>query len=190
MTLVDDEMAVVSHTVIDDALPDEALDDGDVPAGRWIMVVLPLVFGLGLSAGASSCGRSVGSTSSTAASSDDSTRQNTVHVEGYTRKDGTKVAGYDRKVAETKTSGATKNTKSAATSTTPARDSKGRFIRSESAKNAFMEQTGYPKGRPGYVIDHVVPLACGGADAPSNMQWQTVAAASLKDKTERVGCGK
>jgi hypothetical protein len=49
-------------------------------------------------------------------------------------------------------------------------------------------QTGYPHGRPGYVIDHVVPLACGGADAPSNMQWQTTAAAAAKDKVERKGC--
>jgi len=27
---------------------------------------------------------------------------------------------------------------------------------------------------PGYRKDHVVPLACGGPDAVSNMQWQTV----------------
>jgi hypothetical protein len=38
------------------------------------------------------------------------------------------------------------------------------------------------------VIDHIKPLACGGLDAPSNMQWQTVAAAKAKDKTERIGC--
>jgi hypothetical protein len=37
-----------------------------------------------------------------------------------------------------------------------------------------MRQTGYPRGRKGYVVDHIVPLECGGADAPSNMQWQTV----------------
>ena len=40
----------------------------------------------------------------------------------------------------------------------------------------------------GYVIDHVVPLACGGADAPSNMQWQTVVEAKVKDRWERQGC--
>jgi hypothetical protein len=35
---------------------------------------------------------------------------------------------------------------------------------------------------PGYVKDHVVPLACGGPDAPSNMQWQTVQDAKAKDR--------
>jgi 5-methylcytosine-specific restriction endonuclease McrA len=35
------------------------------------------------------------------------------------------------------------------------------------------------------VIDHVVPLSRGGADAPSNMQWQTVREAKAKDKWER-----
>lgn len=34
-------------------------------------------------------------------------------------------------------------------------------------------------------MDHVVPLACGGADSPSNMQWQTAADAKQKDKVER-----
>ena len=51
-----------------------------------------------------------------------------------------------------------------------------------------MRQTGYPHGRRGYVVDHIVPLACGGADAPFNMQWQTVAAAKEKDKVERRLC--
>jgi len=44
---------------------------------------------------------------------------------------------------------------------------------------------GYPHGRQGYVIDHIVPLECGGADVPSNMQWQTVQEAKIKDRTER-----
>jgi hypothetical protein len=42
---------------------------------------------------------------------------------------------------------------------------------------------------PGYVIDHVKPLACGGEDAPSNMQWQTIADGKAKDKWERKTCG-
>jgi hypothetical protein len=35
------------------------------------------------------------------------------------------------------------------------------------------------------VTEHKNPLECGGADTPSNMQWQTVADAKAKDKTER-----
>jgi hypothetical protein len=34
------------------------------------------------------------------------------------------------------------------------------------------------------VVDHVKPLACGGADAADNMQWQTVAAGHAKDRVE------
>ena len=41
---------------------------------------------------------------------------------------------------------------------------------------------------PGYIVDHVTALGCGGADAPENMQWQTVQEAAAKDKTERIGC--
>lgn len=47
------------------------------------------------------------------------------------------------------------------------RDSRGRIRRSASARHEFVRRTGYPLGRPGYVIDHVVPLACGRADAPT-----------------------
>ena len=65
------------------------------------------------------------------------------------------------------------------------RDSKGKIKRSSSAKEKFMNQTGYPKGRPGYVIDHVTPLSKGGKDDPGNMQWQTKEAAKAKDKWER-----
>jgi len=32
----------------------------------------------------------------------------------------------------------------------------------------------------GYVIDHIKPLECGGADDPSNMQWRTVAEGKAK----------
>jgi hypothetical protein len=64
------------------------------------------------------------------------------------------------------------------------RNAKRHIQRNAAARHAFARQTGYPHGRPGYVIDHIVPLACGGADAPSNMQWQTVAAAKAKDRTD------
>lgn len=66
--------------------------------------------------------------------------------------------------------------------------------RDHHAITAFKHQhpcpaTGRSSGKcPGYVIDHINPLACGGADAPSNMQWQTNAAAAEKDRWERRGC--
>lgn len=72
--------------------------------------------------------------------------------------------------------------------------SEGRTERSHQARAAFKKQspcpaTGSPKGPcPGYVIDHVVPLACGGADSPGNMQWQTTAEAREKDRWERRRC--
>ena len=65
------------------------------------------------------------------------------------------------------------------------RDTHGRIKRDKKVRQAFARQTGYTHGRPGYVIDHVVPLACGGADAVGNLQWQTVADAKAKDRTER-----
>jgi len=69
-----------------------------------------------------------------------------------------------------------------------ARDRHGRLKRCEEAKREFMRATGHPRGWPGHVVDDIVPLACGGADAPSNMQWQTFANAKAKDKLERRGC--
>jgi hypothetical protein len=70
-------------------------------------------------------------------------------------------------------------------------DKNGKIKRSAAGKEAFKRSqpcpsTGRSTGRcRGYVVDHVKPLECGGADAPSNMQWQTVAAGKAKDKTER-----
>lgn len=49
--------------------------------------------------------------------------------------------------------------------------------------------TGRATGRcPGWIIDHVIPLCAGGEDAPSNMQWQTVEAAGIKDRFEWEEC--
>ena len=70
------------------------------------------------------------------------------------------------------------------------RDAHGRIERSQAARAAFKREhpcpaTQQPKGPcPGYVIDHVVPLKRGGADSPSNMQWQTVEDAKAKDRVE------
>jgi hypothetical protein len=110
-----------------------------------------------------------------------------VHVKGYTKKDGTKVKAHDRKASDGTTRAKTAS-KPKQPAVSRARDSRGRFVRSAEAKRQFMHTSGYPHGRPGYVVDHIYPLACGGADAPSNMQWQTTADAKAKDKVERHGC--
>jgi 5-methylcytosine-specific restriction endonuclease McrA len=71
---------------------------------------------------------------------------------------------------------------------------KPKVKRSMRAKDLFKHShpcpsTGKSRGAcPGYVIDHIIPLCAGGADVPSNMQWQTAAAAKAKDATERREC--
>jgi hypothetical protein len=71
-----------------------------------------------------------------------------------------------------------------------ARDSRGRIKRSSEARHEYQRSnpcpsTGKTGGAcPGYVIDHVKPLKRGGADAPSNMHWQTKADAKAKDRVE------
>ena len=76
-----------------------------------------------------------------------------------------------------------------------ARTEKGRIARSSQAKREFRKlepcpSTGETRGAcPGYVIDHVVALACGGEDDASNMQWQSVAEAKAKDRWE-LNCSR
>lgn len=132
-----------------------------------------------------------------------------VHVRQYKRKDGTVVTAHNRSLPSTtaaRPAGAHPRSASGGSSRTTApattlpksvglqRNARGRPERSTSAKHAFESShpcpgTGGTSGPcKGYVIDHVTPLACGGADTPSNMQWQTEAAAKLKDRTERAGC--
>ena len=71
-----------------------------------------------------------------------------------------------------------------------------RTYRSRAVTSAFQQDnpcpsTGKAKGAcPGYIKDHINPLACGGADAPYNIQWQTTEDAKEKDKWERKGCQK
>jgi hypothetical protein len=154
-------------------------------------------------------GRSARSSSSK--SSSKSSTSKTVHVKGYTRKDGTYVPPYDRAAPGTASSTGSSNSRSSTRSTNPEKsdgvftssrsrtirseqDKHGKIKRSEVAKHEFMlahpcPVTGLTSRKcPGYVIDHVNPLACGGLDAPSNMQWQTKADAKAKDKSERKGC--
>jgi hypothetical protein len=71
-----------------------------------------------------------------------------------------------------------------------------REYRSSTVKHEFQRQhpcpsTGRPTGAcPGYIKDHIRALDCGGPDAVSNMQWQTVADAKAKDRWEGKSCGR
>jgi hypothetical protein len=110
-------------------------------------------------------------------------------VHGYFRKDGTYVHGYERSSSHASQSkgsawddsgAASAGTTRKTTSGHPMpgypqgycasceRDRRGRIERSSSAKHEFQRMrpcpaTGSASGPcPGYVIDHVTPLACGG----------------------------
>jgi hypothetical protein len=72
-----------------------------------------------------------------------------------------------------------------------AREYRSREVAREFQREHPCPSTGLTTGAcPGYRKDHVKPLACGGPDAVSNMQWQTIAAARAKDRWERRGCGR
>lgn len=66
----------------------------------------------------------------------------------------------------------------------------GEIVRSPAAVAAFKRTHPCPttnliqKSCPGYVVDHIIPLCAGGADSPTNMQWQDKAAGLQKDKLE------
>jgi hypothetical protein len=160
-------------------------------------------------------GGSGSKSSSKSSTSSKSSGAKTVHVKGYTRKDGIYVPPYDRAAPGSSNSSSSSSSDSSTRSRSSERsntavptdvfasarsrsiaterDKHGKIKRSAAAKYEFELShpcpiTGRPGECPGYVIDHVNPLACGGPDSPSNMQWQTREAAKAKDKWERKGC--
>ncbi len=82
----------------------------------------------------------------------------------------------------------------------PTRSASGEIVRSAAAVSAFKREhpcpaTGKSTGAcPGWQVDHVIPLVCGGCDTLTNMQWLPTAikagAGTLpKDRWEqRVYC--
>lgn len=79
----------------------------------------------------------------------------------------------------------------------PARDKDGSISRSASVLVAFKKLHPCPANRmtagacPGWAIDHVIPLACGGCDAVRNLQWlkneiKSCPGLTCKDRWERL----
>lgn len=80
----------------------------------------------------------------------------------------------------------------AATAATPTK-------RTSAARRAFIRANPCPatgemghsrSSCPGWRVDHIVPLACGGPDRPDNMQWLTAADHKAKSAWERKPCRK
>ncbi len=70
----------------------------------------------------------------------------------------------------------------------PQRDASGRIVRRGDVRAVFKRvhpcpATGIVGACPGWQIDHVIPLACGGCDAVFNLQW-------LPDHLKTVRGGK
>ncbi len=70
------------------------------------------------------------------------------------------------------------------------RDSKGRIVRSEAAKEAFLKTHGLKSVPKGYQVDHKIPLYAGGKDDPSNMQLLTKEQHRIKTKEDYQKYGR
>jgi hypothetical protein len=72
-----------------------------------------------------------------------------------------------------------------------ASEHRSRAVAREFQREQPCPSTGLPAGAfPGYWKDHIVPLACGGPDTVSNMQWQTIRDARAKDAWELKACAR
>lgn len=140
-----------------------------------LAVTLLLPFSLDAGVRGSSSSKTTSSRSSSSSKSPKSTSTKTAKAP---------KAPKNAKAPKTSTAAKPKDSKQPKKSTVAARNKNGKIARSPAARSSFMKESGYPKGRKGYVVDHIVPLECGGADTPSNMQWQTSQEAKIKDRTE------
>ena len=72
-----------------------------------------------------------------------------------------------------------------------AREHRSREVTWEFQREHPCPSTGRTSGAcPGYRKDHIIPLACGRPDKVWNLQWQTIAAAKAKDRSELRACGR
>jgi hypothetical protein len=72
-------------------------------------------------------------------------------------------------------------------------DAAGKEVERSAARRClFLRMIGYADCRtPGTtVVNHIVPLACGGCDVPSNMELMTEATWKARTGPERYDCGR
>ena len=62
----------------------------------------------------------------------------------------------------------------------------GRCLSSADARMRFMAKTGFPSGRPGYVIEFLTPIREGGSVAPENMTWEKIADARAAERWDEA----
>lgn len=68
----------------------------------------------------------------------------------------------------------------------PARYDNGEIVRSQSVLREFERLHPKPQDGRRWYRDHVIPLACGGCDSVSNLQWLHEEAWRDKSKWERI----
>lgn len=77
----------------------------------------------------------------------------------------------------------------AASIAAPAQTLRSKAVRAEFQRAHPCPSTGKAIGPcPHFVADHIIPLCAGGADAASNLQWQSIEDAKAKDKEELREC--
>ena|ERR1017187_2119504 len=59
-------------------------------------------------------------------------------------------------------------------------------VRDPNERLDFLYAHGFTRTPKGFIVDHIAPLECNGADVPANMQLQTTAAAAAKDQAENA----
>jgi hypothetical protein len=68
----------------------------------------------------------------------------------------------------------------------------GAVVRSMTRRRKFLLMIGQADGKlpDGFVVNHIVPLRCGGCDLPSNMELMTVEAWKRRTGPEAKDCGR
>lgn len=68
-------------------------------------------------------------------------------------------------------------------------DDRSRAARADFQRHEPCPSTGAARGAcPGFEVDHRIALCSGGADAPANMQWLSIAAHRQKTKSDVLEC--